>query len=206
MSIIHYFSKDANKRAKFIFNLIAPVYGWIDRHQAEKYAHTIDMLHQEISIKGKRVLDVGTGTGAWADMFVGKQAEEVYAVDLSQKMLDEGQKKHPEITFLLGDAENLAGLADNSFDIVTASFVLHGVKEDRRRKILSEMRRVSRKHVVINDFSGRTDKGALVLEFLERSDFRNFKANFCNELKNMFPIARKLETDNGNGLYIALKE
>ena len=180
MTLINYFSKDANKRAKFI--------------------------NKEINIKGKKVLDVGTGTGAWADMFVRQQAKEVYAVDLSPRMLDEGQKKHPEITFLLGDAESLSDLEDNSFDIVTASFVLHGVKEDRRRKILSEMKRVSRKHVVINDFSGKTDLSVGILEFFERSDFRNFKARFCDELKSLFPMARKIETGDGNGLYFAEKK
>jgi ubiquinone/menaquinone biosynthesis C-methylase UbiE len=203
MPITDYFSKDPNKRARFIFDLIAPLYGRIEKHQAEKYAHTIEVLDQEIGIKGKKVLDVGTGTGAWADMFVRMQAKEVHAVDLSPKMLEQARKKHPEIVFNQGDAENLSDIADKSFDIVTASFVLHGVKENRRKRILSEMKRISRKHIVINDFSGRTDPAILILETLERSDYKKFKANFCNELKSMFPKARKVETDGGNGLYLA---
>ena len=206
MSIIHYFSKDANKRARFIFDLIAPMYGWIEKHQADKYRDAISVIDKEISIKGKTVLDVGTGTGAWAQMFVGMQAKEVHAVDLSPKMLNEGKKKHPSISFKTGDAENLSELADNSFDIVTAAFLLHGVKKDRRRKILSEMNRISRKHIVINDFGSKTDLSVSILEFFERSDFRNFKIHFCDELKSIFPLARKLETDDGNGLYFAIKE
>jgi ubiquinone/menaquinone biosynthesis C-methylase UbiE len=206
MPITDYFSKDPNKRARFIFDLIAPIYGKIEKHQAEKYVRTIKVLDKEIGIAGKTVLDVGTGTGAWADMFVGMQAKEVHAVDLSPKMLEEARKKHPEITFERGDAENLTEIADKSFDIVTASFVLHGVKEDRRRKILSEMKRISREFVVINDFSGRTDLAIYILETLERSDYKKFKANFCNELKSMFPDVRKVETDKGNALYLALTE
>ena len=206
MPFTDYFSKDPNKRARFIFDLIAPLYGRIEKHQAEKYAYSIEVLEREIGIKGKKVLDVGTGTGAWADMFVKMQAKEVHAVDLSPKMLEVAGQKHPEINFQWGDAENLSGIADNSFDIVTASFVLHGVKEDRRRKILSEMKRVSRKHVVINDFSGRTDPAIFILETLERSDYKRFKANFCNELKAMFPQARKVETGRGNGLYLAVTQ
>ena len=206
MPITDYFSKDPNKRARFIFDLIAPLYGRIEKHQAEKYAHTIEVLEQEIGIRDKKVLDVGTGTGAWADMFVKMQAKEVHAVDLSPRMLDEARKKHPDITFQWGDAENLSGIDDNSFDIVTASFVLHGVKEDRRRKILSEMKRISRKYVVINDFSGRTDPAIFILETLERSDYKRFKAHFCDELKEIFPEARKVETGQGNGLYLAWNE
>jgi ubiquinone/menaquinone biosynthesis C-methylase UbiE len=206
MPITDYFSKDPNKRARFIFDLIAPLYGRIEKHQAEKYARTIDVLDREIGIEGKNVLDVGTGTGAWADMFIRMGAEEVHAVDLSPKMLEQARKKHPEIIFGLGDAENLSDIADKTFDIVTASFVLHGVKEDRRRKILSEMKRISKKHVVINDFSGRTDPAVLILETLERSDYKKFKANFCNELKSMFPEVRKIETGGGNGLYLATND
>jgi ubiquinone/menaquinone biosynthesis C-methylase UbiE len=64
MSIIHYFSKDANKRARFIFDLIAPMYGWIEKHQVDKYVMSIGVVDDEIGISGKKVLDVGTGTGA----------------------------------------------------------------------------------------------------------------------------------------------
>ena len=205
MSFFHYFSNDAGKRARFIFDLIAPWYGWIEKHQVENYMHTIDVLDREIGIKGKRVLDVGAGTGAWAGMFLQKQAEHVTAVDFSPKMVEEGRKKHPEIRFLTGDAENLEKVKDDTFDIVTASFVLHGVKADRRRKILSEMKRISREHVVVNDFNGATGWAVGILEAFERSDFKNFKTNFLSEMRTFFPNARILETVPGNALYVGKK-
>jgi len=205
MPLTDYFSKDASKRARFIFDLIAPFYGWIEKHQVENYVNAISILDNEIGIKGKRVLDVGTGTGAWAGMFLTKNAKEVWAMDLSPKMVEEGKKKHPEINFLTGDAEDLKDIEDESFDIVTASFVLHGVKEDRRRKMLSEMKRISRGHVVIHDFNGQTGWAVGVLEAFERSDFKNFKVNFFDELKSFFTHARKVETVPGNGLYLGKK-
>ena len=205
MSFFHYFSGDASKRARFIFDLIAPFYGWIEKHQVENYIHAIDVLDQEIGIKDKRVLDVGAGTGAWAAMFLTKAAEQVRAVDLSPKMVEEGRKKHPDISFMVGDAENLQEIVDQSFDIVTASFVLHGVKADRRRKMLSEMKRISTEYVVVHDFNGQTGRAVGILEAFERSDFKNFKKNFFDELKSFFPKTQILDTVPGNSLYVGRK-
>lgn len=205
MSIIDYFSKDPNKRAKFIFDFITPIYGRVDAGLINNYAHAINLLDEKIGISGKHVLDIGTGTGAWAEMFRMKGAEQVHGIDFSHKMLEVSRKKHPGISFATGDAENLVDIDDNSFDIVTASYVLHGVKKDRRKKILTEMKRISKENVIIHDFSGRTSLFLQFLEFMEKSDYKNFKAGFCDELKSIFPEAKKIDAINGSGLYFAKK-
>ena len=203
MRIREYFSRDPNKRAKYIFNLIAPVYGKVDAGLINNYINSIDIVDSEIGIGGKHVLDIGTGTGAWAAMFDVKGAKKVHGIDLAKKMIEQGKANHPELSFSVANGENLTHFPDNSFDIVTASFVLHGVKIDRRRKILEEMKRISREHIVVHDFSGSTPLFIRFLELLERSDYKNFKTGFCNELKNMFSKVKKIETDNSNGLYFA---
>jgi len=203
MPITDYFSKDPNKRAKFIFNFIAPIYGNVDAGLVKNYRHAIGMVDKEIGIEGKRVLDLGTGTGAWAEMFRMKGAVNVHGIDFSTKMLVESRKKHPSIVFAQGNAENLKDFADNSFDIVTASYVLHGVKKERRKKMLLEMKRVSKKHIVVHDFSGTTPLFLRFLEFMEKSDYKTFKAHFCDELKSLFFEAKKIESINGSGLYFA---
>ena len=206
MPIIDYFSKDPNKRAKFIFNLIAPIYGRVDAGLIKNYSHAVGIVDEEIDIKGLRVLDLGTGTGAWAEMFRLNGAEKVHGVDFSAKMLEVGKRKHPEISFSLGDAENLIDFEDNSFDLVTASYVLHGVKEDKRRRMLEEMNRISKKHIVIHDFAGDTHLFLQFLELMERSDYKNFKKSFCDELKSIFIETKKIESVNGSGLYFAVKK
>ena len=205
MSVIHYFSNDANIRAKFMFDFIAPIYGKVDGALVKSYSKSIELLDSEINIAGKRVLDIGTGTGAWAAKFLSSNAAYVQGVDISPKMLNESKKKHSEITFVIGNAENLHMIKDNSFDIVTASYVVHGVKADRRASMLSEMKRISKKHVVINDFVGSTPLFVRFLEFIEKSDYKNFKRNFCTELKSFFPETKKILSVNGSGLYIASK-
>ncbi|MEA3443095.1 MAG: class I SAM-dependent methyltransferase [Bacteroidota bacterium] len=205
MSVFHYFSKDANKRAKFMFNTIAPIYGLVDKTLNDNYTKSIELLKLEIELDKKSVLDIGTGTGAWAAMFLKSKPTQIEGIDLSVKMLKESKKKYPDIFFSIGNAEDLKDFADDSFDIVTASYVVHGVKAVRRAKMLSEMKRVSKKHVVIHDFVGKTPIFVRFLEFIEKSDYKNFKANICNELKTIFAETKKIPSAHGSGLYLALK-
>jgi ubiquinone/menaquinone biosynthesis C-methylase UbiE len=160
-------------------------------------------LEEKIGIKGKTVLDIGSGSGAWSANFLRMGAKEVKGVDFSEKMVKQAQNKHPNIQFQHGNAEDLHQFSDDSFDIVTASFVLHGVKKDKRAKMLKEMKRISKGHVIIHDFIGSTPLFVRFLEFMEQSDYKYFKINFCNELKEYFTETSKTETRFGSGLYIA---
>ena len=205
MSIIHYFSKDADKRAKFIFNFIAPLYGRLDKQLQEGYKYSAKDLHKEINLKGKSVLDIGTGTGAWITALSKKDTTNLKGIDFSEKMLKQAIKNHPNINFEFANAESLSNIEDNSYDVVTASFVLHGVKMDKRENLLDEMKRISKKYVVLNDFIGKTPLFIRFLEFMEQSDYKNFKKNFCDELKIKFINVRKFPTKYGVGLYIAEK-
>ncbi|OYT16294.1 MAG: hypothetical protein B7C24_08515 [Bacteroidetes bacterium 4572_77] len=202
MSIIHYFSKDPDKRARFIFNFIAGIYGKADLTLSKGFWESTKVLEQQIGIKGKNVLDVGSGSGSWSANFVRMGAQEVQGIDFSRKMVLQAQKQHKQIKFQLGDAEDLHQFADNSFDIVTASFMLHGVKEEKRERMLKEMKRVSRKHVVLHDFIGKTPLFVRFLEFLEQSDYKHFKKNFEKEMQKYFSHTQVISTRFGSGLYI----
>ncbi|MDA3906579.1 MAG: class I SAM-dependent methyltransferase [Bacteroidales bacterium] len=205
MGLKHYFSSDPDKRARFIFNFIAPIYGYLGTSLERNFVYSMNAVEKYIPIKGKAVIDLGTGTGAWAANFKHRGADQVMGLDFAGKMLDKAKTNYPNMEFVHGDAENLENFADNSFDIVTASFVLHGLKEHKRANMLREMRRVSRKHIVIHDFIGETPLFIRFLEFMERSDYKFFKINICKELKAHFINARKIPTKFGTGIYIAEK-
>jgi len=205
MSILKYFSKNPDDRSHYIFNLIAPIYGKVDYALQAKYQDTFDKMQQLFSIEDLTVLDIGTGTGAWAAMYSKNKSGEVTAIDFAPKMLKESQERHPNINFSLGNAEYLIDFPDQSIDIVTASYVLHGVKSDKRTKILLEMKRVAKKYVIINDFIGKTQTFVRFLEFLEQSDYKDFKLNFDQEIKTYFAKTDKVFVSNGSGLYIGYK-
>ena len=205
MTFHHYFSGDADKRSRFIFNFIAPIYSYLSPSIEKAFSKAIDKVQKEINIKGKTVMDIGTGTGAWAANFKLAGAEYVVGIDFAEKMLKKAKLQYPEMEFVKGNAENLSHFADNTFDIVTASFVLHGVKADKRANILSEMKRVSRKHIVLHDFVGKTPWIIRILEFMERSDYKFFKQNICYELNLKFTNCSRIPVKYGTGIYLAEK-
>lgn len=69
---------------------------------------------------GDRVLDVATGPG-WTAAAAAARGAEVTGVDISAAMLDEARRRHPDIRFEMGAAEDLP-FEDGSFDVVVSAF------------------------------------------------------------------------------------
>ena len=74
---------------------------------------------------GQRVLDLAAGTGASSIPFAAAGATTI-ACDFSAGMLSEGRRRHPQLTFIAGDALRLP-FRDGAFDAVTISFGLRNV-------------------------------------------------------------------------------
>lgn len=87
---------------------------------------------------GDRVLDLAAGTGT-SSSAIARTGARVTALDFSAGMVAVGRERHPDITFVEGDAEQLP-FADASFDAVTISFGLRNVHDPHRA--LAEARRV----------------------------------------------------------------
>ena len=202
MGIADYFSKDEEKRAHFIFDLIAPVYGIIDKGTHEDFKKMAGVLNRHIPLQGKSVLDVGCGTGAWISILNEFELQDAAGTDFTEKMLKIARQRHPEIQFFLQNGEHLSHFNDKSFDIVTATFVLHGMKAEKRSKVLREMKRVARQQVVIHDYYGTTEPIARFLEFLEKSDYKNFKKQFATEMQAHFDKTTLLNGVKGRALYM----
>ena len=199
-------NKDPDRRAKKLFNTIAPLYSSLDKYVKESFQGAIDVVKLQVGIQDKSVLDIGTGPGAWAAKYYENGAQKVYGVDFAEKMIKKARERYSDIiTFSIGDAVNLKEFQNESFDIVTSSFVIHGVKEDVRAKILNEMKRISRDAVVINDFYGKTALFTRFLEYIEKSDYIHFKKNFYSELRNFFPFVEIFDLEDGSAVYLAKK-
>jgi demethylmenaquinone methyltransferase/2-methoxy-6-polyprenyl-1,4-benzoquinol methylase len=74
---------------------------------------------------GLRILDLAAGTGASTAPFA-KAGADTVACDFSAGMLAEGQRRHPALNFVAGDALRLP-FRDETFDVVTISFGLRNV-------------------------------------------------------------------------------
>ena len=81
-------------------------------------------------LQGKKVLDVGAGTGRLSLKF-SKAGAEVTALDVSEKMLAELKRKNRKISTVVGDAESLP-FEKETFDVVVASFLIVHLKDPAR--------------------------------------------------------------------------
>jgi len=111
-------------------------------------------IHMQRAVRpppGERILEVAAGTGASAAPMA-KAGALVTALDISPGMLEEGRKRHPDIEFVHGSAEELP-FEDDTFDAVTISFGLRNVQHPRAA--LSEFFRVLKPggRVLICEFS-----------------------------------------------------
>jgi ubiquinone/menaquinone biosynthesis C-methylase UbiE len=101
----------------------------------------IELIRRYVPVdKNTRLLDVGCGNGFFSQPF--SQACDTVGVDFSGKML----AKNPIPQKFLMDAAHLA-FQDFAFDVVFCHALLHHVED--LDAVLQEMRRVSRKYVVI---------------------------------------------------------
>lgn len=94
------------------------------------------------AIKGGRVLDVGVGGGRTTGLL--RPGASSYAgIDSSPKMIVLARERYPEADLRVGDARDLRGIADESYDVVVFSYNgIDSVDHDDRAKVLEEAHRV----------------------------------------------------------------
>lgn len=125
----------------------------------------------EVSIGQRRVLDLGAGTGIWAETIAGRFDIEVVGVEPGAGMLPVAAgRRHPLVAFVAGTAEAIP-LADGSVTSAWMSTVIHHFKD--LDATAGELRRVV------------APKGPLLIRnwFADRLD--------SNELIRHFPTARR---------------
>ncbi len=132
----------------------------------------------EVKPKDK-VLDICTGTGEVAAWFA-REGANVTGIDLSPDMLVIAKTKYPSITFKIMDASKL-NFPDESFDVVNVQLGLHDLPIPLIKKTLAEMRRVSRRTVIILEPQAPKNRFLKVLfrylmfsEFFEASDWKGY--------------------------------
>lgn len=119
----------------------------------KRMARIVNQLNPE------KLLEVGVGTGLALSLY--PRATQITGIDLSPEMLKRAEsqvKKMPEkmVSLHIMNAEEL-GFADDSFDCVTAPYVLSVTPNPDR--LVAELRRVCKPggHIVIvNHFSGNS--------------------------------------------------
>jgi ubiquinone/menaquinone biosynthesis C-methylase UbiE len=146
----------AEKSSQFEFDLLADKYdSWYESAKGRMY----DRLEKKAivrylppSTKGKKLLDVGCGTGHWSQFF-SEHGFEVTGVDVSERMIDIAKsKKISKASFQVADGHSLP-FPDETFDLAAAITTLEFVRDTDA--VIREMVRCTRK------IGGRLLVGAL---------------------------------------------
>ena len=138
--------------------------------------------------KGEKILDLAAGTGTSSLAFA-KSGATVIPCDFSLGMLQEGNKRSPQLNFSAGDALSLP-FAEETFDAVTISFGIRNV--NNVDKALKEMLRVTKPggRIVICEFSSPT--------------FEPFRKIYMEYLIKALPaIAKKTSSNPDAYVYLA---
>lgn len=134
------------------------------------------------------VIDIACGTGAQGFEIAAK-AKRLVGVDLSKSMIRFAQRKSQRqklqnIEFCEADATQLLGFRNKEFDVATMSLALHQFSPKIYASVLSEMKRIAQRVVIIdyavplqNNIVGSICK---TIEFMAGVDHNRCFRSFCN--------------------------
>ena len=139
-------------------------------------------------VKQPRILDVACGTGrTLGQLAVAQPAAKCFGMDLSPYYLQVAREQLadvPDVSFVADNAERMP-FRDDSFDVVTSTFLFHELPRNARRSVYAEMMRVLRPGglLVIEDSAQLSEGGDLAVLFTQfAADFHEpFHADYVKD-------------------------
>ena len=109
------------------------VQDWIQQDQSVRTGMLDSWMLEALGdVRGRSVLDIGCGEGRFCRVLSGLGAS-VTGVDLTEPLIVQARGQATDGgTYLVGNAEDLAGIEDNSFDLAVSYIVLVDVLDYRR--------------------------------------------------------------------------
>ena len=119
------------------FDSLADSYDKIKKEKNKYYYQSLIRAVSEVVPPGKKVLDIGTGTGEILNALSPCQGS---GVDLSAGMIQKAREKFPQLRFFSGSYENLA--LGNSFDFILLVDVIEHLQSPE--KLFSNLKKFCR--------------------------------------------------------------
>jgi len=163
-------SVDSRRRTRRFFNIVAPAFHVIDRRLLPEYRLVLEALSLDPELS---VLDLATGTGTLAAAFA-ERGHRVAGIDFAARLLRRARRRLPGADLRLMDLADLPQLPDDSWDIVTLAYVLHGMPPQMRRFALCQASRIARRHVLVFDYSGPDRWFVRLIEWIEGPHYPSF--------------------------------
>lgn len=140
-----------------------------DRIARLEVSRVVDIVLEGLN-NPKNVLDVGTGSGLFAEKFAAKGLK-VTGLDANPEMIPVAQEFVPAGVFRIGEAERLP-FEDETFDIVFMGLLLHEV--DDLLAVLTEASRVVKHRIAVLEWPYETGEFGPPLE--HRLEFEKIEA------------------------------
>ncbi|MHA1522500.1 MAG: class I SAM-dependent methyltransferase [Promethearchaeota archaeon] len=185
----------SNKNHFRLFEIIAMGYQWFFKSQYRGYKKLLEEFGSELEIPSEaHVLDIGCGTGAFGIAFQ-ESGHKVYGIDVSKKMVKIAKRNHLQAS----QANILEGLSfpNDSFDIVIAANLVHGLGQEDRLKIYKESARISKKKVLFHDYNSTRNPAVSLIEWIEGGDYFNFIKTVPNEFSTVFRDVQVIDIGKG---------
>ncbi|MFW5787456.1 MAG: class I SAM-dependent methyltransferase [Halanaerobiales bacterium] len=188
-----------------LFDLIAPFYNLFFKLQIKNYCQTINKnLNEHPLPDGGKVLDLGAGTGAFGYCWQ-EAGFDVIALEGSERMSNKCSKHG--LKCINTDLTGGLPFAENSFDLVVAAYLAHGLQESERKILYREAKRVASSFVIFHDYGQNKYTLIKLIEFLEGGDYFNFINKIPGEMEKIFPEVEVLDTGPWHNWYVcATKE
>ncbi|MCK4551535.1 MAG: class I SAM-dependent methyltransferase [Tenericutes bacterium] len=193
----------ANRNHPYLFQLIAPFYGWFFKAQKRRYLNNIKILQQvDVFSNTKSVVDIGCGTGALASA-LHENGFNVTGIDPVIRMLKISRRKtNNNISFEYGNVLNGLDIVDKKFDMSVASYVAHGLKKAERMIMYKEMKRITKDKVLLFEYNNKRHLISDVIECIEGGDYFNFIKDARSELEEIFKSVHSIELHKQGLVYI----
>jgi len=197
----------SKSQKKDLFDRIAWPYGLFFHKQVKMYKSILqETQFKQRFLEVHSICDVGCGTGALAAV-LHMNGYKVTAIDQSAAMLTiaKGKTDHLDIQYTQGSVLDLPYISD-SFDIVIASYVAHGLKKTQRLVMMEQMKSVAKKAVVLIDFNQTRRWHTDVIEWLEQGDYFNFIYDIEDEMNAIFSSVEIIPAFKYGNIYIGYCE
>lgn len=90
-------------------------------------------------INGKKILDLGCGTGIPFDKFLSREGYELTGVDIAEKHVRKAKENVPDSEFIQGDFFNQK-FEENSFDAIVSFYAIFHIPREEHEELLNQIR------------------------------------------------------------------